>query len=76
MFFKWSNNISLCVHTIFIYLFIYCFLGPHVQHVEVPRLRVESQIGAAAAGLHHSHSDAGSKLRLQPTLQFTEMLDP
>jgi len=47
-----------------------------MQHVEVPRLRVESQIGAAAAGLHHSHSDAGSKLRLQPTLQFTEMLDP
>ena len=25
-------------------LFIYCFLGPHLQHVEVPRLRVKSEL--------------------------------
>ena len=33
-------------------------------------------IGAVAAGLHHSHSNAGSELRLQPTLQLTAMPDP
>ena len=33
-------------------------------------------IGAVAAGLHHSHSDARSKPRLQPTPQLTAMPDP
>ena len=33
-------------------------------------------IGAVAAGLHQSHSNAGSKLRLQPTPQLTAKLDP
>ena len=28
---------------ILIYLFIYCFLGPHLQHTEVPRLGVKSE---------------------------------
>ena len=32
-------------------------------------------IGAAAAGLHHSHSNEGSKLYLQTMLQFATMLD-
>ena len=33
-------------------------------------------IGAVAAGLHHSHSIAGSKLHLQPTPQPRAMPDP
>ena len=33
-------------------------------------------IGAVAAGLHHSHSNVGSELRLQPTPQPTAMPDP
>ena len=33
-------------------------------------------IKAAAAGLHHSHSNARSELCLQPTLQLTATLDP
>ena len=33
-------------------------------------------IGAAAAGLHHSHSNAESKPRLWPTLQLMATLDP
>ena len=32
--------------------------------------------GAVAASLHHSHSNAGSEPRLQPTLQPSAMLDP
>ena len=33
-------------------------------------------IGATAAGLHHSHSNARSKSHLQPIPQLTAMLDP
>ena len=33
-------------------------------------------IGATAAGLHHSHSNAGSDPRLQPTPQLTATQDP
>ena len=33
-------------------------------------------IGAVAAGLHQSHSNTGSELRLQPTPQLTATLDP
>ena len=33
-------------------------------------------IGTAANSLHHSHSNKGSKLRLQPTPQLTTTLDP
>ena len=33
-------------------------------------------IGTAAAGLHHSHSNARSELHLQPTLQLVAMSDP
>ena len=34
------------------------------------------RIGAVAAGLCHSHSNAGSEPRLQPTPQLAAMLDP
>ena len=37
---------------------------------------VRSQIGATAAGLHHSHSNAVSKAHLRPTPQLTAMQDP
>ena len=33
-------------------------------------------IGAAAAGLHHSHGNEGSKQCLQTTPQFTATRDP
>ena len=59
---------------LFIYLFIYCFLGLHLQHMEVPRLGVESELqlpayttamaerhfGAASAVYATAHSNAGS----------------
>ena len=47
--------------------------GAHLWHMEVPRL---GRIGAAAVGLHHSHSKATSELHLQPTLQLAPMPDP
>ena len=33
-------------------------------------------IGAVAASLHQSHSNAASELRLRPTPQLTAMPDP
>ena len=38
--------------------------------------QARGRIGGVAAGLHHSHSNAGSEPRLQPTPQLTETLDP
>ena len=38
--------------------------------------QARGQIGAVAAGLHHSRSNAGSESHLQPTPQLKAMLDP
>ena len=46
----------------FVCLFVSSFLGPHPQHMEVPRLG--GLIGAVAASLHQSHSNAGSEPHL------------
>ena len=43
---------------------LFCFLGLYPWHLEVPRLGVE--LRAAAAGLHHCHSNTG-KPHLWPT---------
>ena len=54
-----------------VHFFFSLFLGPHPWDREVPRLG----IGAAVAGLRHSHSHTGSKPHLQPTPQLKAMLD-
>ena len=51
------------------------FEGLHVQHMEGPRLG-RGRIGAAAAGLQHNQSSAGSELCLGPTPQLTATQDP
>ena len=38
--------------------------------------QVRGQIGAAGASLHHSHSNSGLELHLQPTPQLTATPDP
>ena len=38
--------------------------------------QVRGPMRAVAAGLHHSHSNSGSKLSLQPTPQLMATLDP
>ena len=53
--------------------FFFGLLGPHLWHMGVPGLGVES---AAAAGLCHTHSKAGSEPRLRPTPQLLAMPDP
>ena len=56
----------ICV-LFFIYLFL--FLGLHLRHLEVSywisgSSQARGQIGAAGAGLHHSHSYVGSETTL------------
>ena len=51
-----------------LFLFNSFFLGLLLQHVEVSQAR--GLIRAAAAGLHHSHSNTRSELRLRPTPQL------
>ena len=55
-------------HNFFFFLFFSFFLGSHLRHMEVPRLGVK--VGAATAGLHHSHSNTRSELHLQSTPQL------
>ena len=59
----------------FIYLFIvFCLFRATPEAYGGSQAR--SRIGAVAARLHHSHSNAGPESHLQPTPQFTAMLDP
>ena len=46
------------VISIYIFCLFFFFLGPHLWHMAVPRLRVESEL---AAGLHHSYSHTKSE---------------
>ena len=57
---------------IFIYLFIYfCFLGPHLQHMELPRLGAKSvQLLAYPYTTATATLDARSKLHMWPTPQL------
>ena len=57
-----------------IFLFFFCILGPQLRYTEVSQAR--GRIGAAAASLHHSHSNARSKHHLGPRPQLMAMLDP
>ena len=69
------SNLEAPILKKFIYfIFYFVFLGPHLRHMEVPRLG--GPIRAAAAGLHHSHSHARSWPHLGPTPQLTAMPDP
>ena len=64
------QNCDHITHT----FFFSCLFRLHWQHMEVPRLGVE--IGAGAAGLYHSHSNAQSEPHLQFTPQLMATPDP
>ena len=55
------------------FFFSLLFLGPHLRHMEVPTLGVESELQLLA---HTLDSNARPKPRLQPTPQLTAMLNP
>jgi len=59
-----------------IYLFIGLFAISWATPVAYGDFQARGRIRAVAAGLHQSHSNAGSEPRLQPTPQLTAMPDP
>ena len=72
------NTAFKCIFTLF-YLFIYLFSLFRAAPVAYDGSQVRGLIGATAAGLHHSHSNATSAAyttALQPTPQLTATLDP
>ena len=56
-----------------IYIYFFCFFRAVPVACEGSQAR--GLIGAVAACPHHSHSNARSELRLQPTPQLTAMPD-
>ena len=50
-----------------IFCFIFCFLLFRAAPVAYGVSQARGQIGATAAGLHHSHSNTGSEPHLRPT---------
>ena len=64
-------NISLFLSYYYFFLFIF-----RATPVAYGGSQVRRQIGAAAAGLYHSHSSARSELRLHPTPQVTATPGP
>ena len=60
-----SRNSYLFIYLFNFYFLMFWFLGPHLQHMEVSRLGIK----AAAAGLHHSHSN--SNVGSEPHVTYT-----
>ena len=66
---NFPQTVLFFILTLLLTLFLFFFFWPYPWHMEVPRL--EGSIGATAACLCHSHSNAGSELHLWPTPQLT-----
>ena len=67
----------LFIYFILFYLFIYLFFAfSRAALVAYGGSQFRGRIGAVAAGLHHSHSNAGSHPCLQPTPQLIVTPDP
>ena len=71
--FKYRCFYTHCTFFLFLFFGLFVFLGPHLQHMEVPRLGVESelqppaytkaqqlQIQAASVTYTTAHSNSGS----------------
>ena len=59
----------------FVCFFVFCFAISWAAPVAYGGSQARGLTGAVATGLHQSHSNAGSKPRLQPTPQFTATPD-
>ena len=57
-----------------LFFFFFCLFRVHT--VAYGSFQARGLIRAAAADLHHSHSNVGAKLRLQPALQLVATWDP
>ena len=67
---------ELTLLSVFIFLFFCLFAISWAAPMAYGGSEARGQIGATAAGLHHSHSHARSEPRLRPTPQLTATPDP
>ena len=58
------------------YLFIYCFLGPHLQHTEVPRLGVQQELQLPAYTTTTATSDPNCVCNLHHSSWQCWILNP
>ena len=61
---------------LFIYLFNFCFLGPHPQHMEVPSLGVESELQLLAYATATATQDPSCVCDLHHRSQQRQILNP
>ena len=66
----------LVFFVVVVWLFFFVCLFFRATLVAYGGFQPRGRMGAVAAGLHQSHSNAESKLSLQPTPQLMAMLDP
>ena len=77
--FKWlvfllyQSYKKICITQI---IYIYIFWLFRATSVAYGSSQARGPVGAAAAGLHHSHSNTGSELCLQSIPRLMAMLDP
>ena len=57
-------------------IILFYYLPFRATPVAYGSFQTRGQIGAAATGLYHSHSNTGSKLHLRTTPELTAMPDP
>ena len=69
-------QVILSPNYLFIYLFVFCFLGLHLQHMEVPRLGVESELQLLAYPTAMAKSDLSRVHDLHHSPQQCCILNP
>ena len=66
------GELNLFFFLVFFFVFLLCLWAAPVAY---GGSQARGQIRAVATGLHQSHSNAGSELRLRPTPQLTATPD-
>ena len=69
-------SLRICFWWVFFFFFFAFFFFLRATAVAYGGSQARGLIGAAAAGLHHSHSNAGSELHLRSTPQLMATPDP
>ena len=75
----WVQTVSdffLLLLLLLFFFFFLIFLSFRAAPMAYGISQARGPVGATAAGLHQSHSNAGSELCLQPTPQLKAMPDP
>ena len=67
---------SLYFLSLFIYLFIYCFLGPHPRHMEVPRLVIQLELQLPACTTATATQDPSQVYDLHHSSWQRQILNP